>query len=288
MLSSGGSFSLAEAIGAHENRTPNRADCGPLATRRRSQTRSEKRARSFRAAGRRHRRQHRRVRVQRPGARRPQGRSPRGPRTAARGEAPRARRSPHDHARTPRRGRPSRLHDRRQPARRARLVGRPAACPRAQGAGSLDLDFALSTTGFELDEIDLRIGDAVDRPREPSAGESAAPLDGRRGPPPLPAPTREGGWARDPKGVRKDARLSAGDGSPAPVARAGDAWRLGPHRLLCGGDADAAFFAIDAGIRRWQALACESARLDPTGETFAHAARARRRSTGQDHGGAAE
>ena len=154
---------------------------------------------------------------------------------------------------------------------------------------SLDLDFALSTTGFELDEIDLRIGDAVDLPSEPSAGESAAPLYGRRDTPPLPAPTREGRCARDPRNIRKDARLLAGDGSPAPVARAGDEWTLGPHRLLCGeGAADAAFFAIDAGIRRWQAVACESARLHPTGETFAHAARARRCSTGQDDGGAAE
>ena len=65
-----------------------------------------------------------------------------------------------------------------------------------------------------------------------------------------------------------------------PAARAGDAWALGPHRLVCGGRLDpAAFLAIDAAIRRWQAATGESARLHPKGETFASILRARRRST---------
>ena len=88
---------------------------------------------------------------------------------------------------------------------------------------SLDLDFALSTTGFELDEIDLRIGDAVDLPSRTFCRRvRGAALRSAR--PPAPArPTTEGRCARDPRNIRKDARLLAGDGSPAPVARAGDA-----------------------------------------------------------------
>jgi hypothetical protein len=73
---------------------------------------------------------------------------------------------------------------------------------------SLDLDFALEATGFELSEIDLKIeaghtprehGRPPERPREP---------DRRRVKP----------NARGPKGS---------------VTRAGDAWSLGPHRLDC-------------------------------------------------------
>ena len=103
----------------------------------------------------------------------------------------------------------------------------------------LDLDFALSATGFEMDEIDLRIGNAGQNP----------------------------GDADDRVGRDRPSRA---------VARAGDVWTLGPHRLVCGDDFDAvAFSAIDAAIRRWQATAGESARLHPAGETFASVARAR-------------
>jgi hypothetical protein len=56
-------------------------------------------------------------------------------------------------------------------------------------------------------------------------------------------------------------------------------WTLGPHRLACGDAAEAALLAIDAAIRRWQALAGEDARLDPTGKTFASVERARRRAS---------
>ena len=133
---------------------------------------------------------------------------------------------------------------------------------------SLDLDFALSTTGFELGEIDLRIGDAQDA------------VDDRVG---RDQPSRRQGRDERARPQGRDRRPR----SRAPVARAGDAWTLGSHRLLCGEGAEPEFFAIDAGIRRWQALAGESARLHPTGETFAHAARARARSKGQGDGGAA-
>jgi hypothetical protein len=117
----------------------------------------------------------------------------------------------------------------------------------------LDLDFALCATGFELSEIDLRI----EAGRAPSVDAAA----GRVGRPP----------GRSPGGSRLQ--------ESAPAARAGDAWALGPHRLVCGDDSDpAAFLAIDAAIRRWQAAAGESARLHPNGETFASILRARRRS----------
>ncbi len=101
-----------------------------------------------------------------------------------------------------------------------------------EALNSLDLDFSLSATGFELKEIELKVG-----------GDRGSRQQ-RRGP---------------------------------PVARAGDAWALGPHRLACALAREAeAFLAIDAAIRRWQALSGESARLHPGGETFASVGRARR------------
>src|SRR5208337_172630 len=98
---------------------------------------------------------------------------------------------------------------------------------------SLDLDFALSATGFEIGEIDLKLG-AV------TAVDDRA-LQGRgRGP-----------------------RRRSGP----PVARPGETWTLGPHRLVCGDAADeAAYRALDAAIRRWQAETGETARLHPAGE----------------------
>jgi hypothetical protein len=122
-----------------------------------------------------------------------------------------------------------------------------------KGLKIFDLDFALSATGFELGDIELRIGsvDAVDSPSK-DGRPSGLPMD-RVGRPP------------------GEARLHG-----VPAARAGDAWALGPHRLVCGDDSDpAAFLAIDAAIRRWQAATGESARLHPKGETFASILRAR-------------
>jgi ParB-like chromosome segregation protein Spo0J len=117
---------------------------------------------------------------------------------------------------------------------------------------SLDLDFSIEATGFELSEIDLRIG---------GAGDAVAAVDDR---------------GRDQQ-------------SRAAVAQAGDAWALGPHRLVCGENADAAAFsAIDAAIRRWQAVRGESARLGSTGECFDHVARARRKPLSRRERGRAE
>jgi ParB-like chromosome segregation protein Spo0J len=106
---------------------------------------------------------------------------------------------------------------------------------------SLDLDFSLSATGFELREIDLGI-------------EAAHPV----------------GAVDDRVSRGRRPRLKG-----PPVARAGDKWRLGPHRLLCGDDSEAAaLLAVDAAIRQWQAEAGEGATLESTGETFDAVARA--------------
>ena len=110
---------------------------------------------------------------------------------------------------------------------------------------TLELDFDLAATGFEMRETDLRI-EAVDAGGVPGSGP--------------------GGVGRD-----RGSRLE-------PVARAGDAWSLGPHRLVCGDATEpAAFLAVDAAIRRWQAAVRQSAALDPDGESFDAVARARRR-----------
>lgn len=122
----------------------------------------------------------------------------------------------------------------------------------------LDLDFALSATGFSLTDIDLMI-DAAPAVPSPSPGLSR----GLRGEGPAPHLN-----PRPASGARAKAQ---------PVARAGDAWRLGPHRLLCGEGDDLAFLAVDDAIRRWQAQSGESARLESTAESFASTARGRRR-----------
>jgi ParB-like chromosome segregation protein Spo0J len=134
---------------------------------------------------------------------------------------------------------------------------------------SLDLDFSIEATGFELKEIDLRIG---------GAGDAVAPAAGDA----VQSPSKEGRPSGRPMDrVRRDqrSRLEGRDQqSRAPVAQAGDAWALGPHRLICGENSDvAAFSAIDAAVRRWQAVTRESARLHPTGECFDEVARARRK-----------
>lgn len=112
-------------------------------------------------------------------------------------------------------------------------------------------DFAVETTGFELGEIGLAtISPAPARRRRPRS--SVAP----------------------PRPV------------PAPVARAGDWWLLGCHRLGCGVPAEAAAemlsseesallvltpdpAAADAVIRGWQARTGGTARHAATGREFA-------------------
>ena len=112
-------------------------------------------------------------------------------------------------------------------------------------------DFAIETTGFELAEIDLLTG----------GGALGMPKRGRR-PTPRPAPTT--------------------------VARAGEWWLLGRHRVGCGNLADAVDAmlasekegnvvvvlaanpaAVDAIIRRWQAATGGNARHMASGRGFA-------------------
>ena len=120
---------------------------------------------------------------------------------------------------------------------------------------SLDLDFSIEATGFELDEIELKIDPRI------KSGGSRAP--GKR-----PA-------AASPKA--------------SPVAQPGDEWTLGPHRLLCGNDVrSTTLTAVDAAIRRWQAITGNRARLRSTGERFDKVARVRRKPVLRPESGAAE
>jgi hypothetical protein len=117
-----------------------------------------------------------------------------------------------------------------------------------------ELDFGIEATGFELSEIDLRTGAA----RRPS------PLGKRK-----PRPSAD----KIPRQVLPS------------VARDGDWWLLGNHRVGCGNLADAAAemlsgedsvvvvlaadpAAADAVIRRWQALSGSNARHAATGRCF--------------------
>jgi hypothetical protein len=119
---------------------------------------------------------------------------------------------------------------------------------------SLDApDFAIETTGFELSEIDLLTG---------------------------------GGGL----GKRKPSRRPTPRTAAAPtVTRAGEWWLLGRHRVGCGNLADAIDtmlageenvvvvlaanpVAVDAIIRRWQALTGGSARQMASGRGFAEGA----------------
>ena len=121
---------------------------------------------------------------------------------------------------------------------------------------SLDLDFDLSATGFEIGEIDLGIG-------------VGAVVDDRGG---AVAPGSEPG-GRAHQGRDRGPRHQG-----QPVVRAGETWALGRHRLVCGDDDDeSARRAAEGAIRRWQSLAGEEARLCPTGESFGKVARSRRR-----------
>jgi hypothetical protein len=120
---------------------------------------------------------------------------------------------------------------------------------------SLDLDFSIEATGFELEEIELKIDPRI------KSGGSRAP--GKR-----PA-------AASPKA--------------SPVAQPGDEWALGPHRLRCGNDIrSTTLTAVDAAIRRWQALTGGRARLRSTGERFDKVARVRRKPVLRPESGAAE
>ena len=111
-----------------------------------------------------------------------------------------------------------------------------------------EVDFGIEATGFELSEIDLRTGAAA-------------------------------------VGTRPRKRSRRPAGAPTPVAREGDWWLLGRHRVGCGSLADAVALMltgedrvvvvlapdagqVDAIIRRWQALTGASARHMANGRGF--------------------
>jgi hypothetical protein len=120
---------------------------------------------------------------------------------------------------------------------------------------SLDLDFSIEATGFELDETELKID-----PRIKSGG--------------IRAPGK---------------RPAVASPKASPVAQPGDEWMLGPHRLRCGNDVrSTTLSAVDAAIRRWQAMTGERARLRSTGERFDEVARVRRKPVLRPESGAAE
>jgi len=113
-----------------------------------------------------------------------------------------------------------------------------------------ELDFDLEVTGFEMGEIDLRIG----------ALEEGA-------------------------NIAKPAATIPTPAFAAPVSKAGDLWLLGEHRVRCGRALDpeidqvlmeseraALIFAdpicVDAIVRRWQALTGKKARHAETGQDF--------------------
>ncbi len=82
---------------------------------------------------------------------------------------------------------------------------------------SVDLDFDIETTGFDIGEIDFRI-DSLSETKH-------APIE-----PPLPAPA-----------------------GPA-VAQTGDLWLLGRHKVFCGSALDAAIYATLLGMEKVAAI----------------------------------
>lgn len=110
--------------------------------------------------------------------------------------------------------------------------------------GLIEVDFAIEVTGFEVGEIDLILGDR-DKDRNDSAAAEAK----------LPKAT-----------------------SGSAISRAGDLWRLGQHRLVCGEGGDArSYAAIDAAIQRWQSCSGNSATLAGSGQTFKEVEQQRRK-----------
>lgn len=95
----------------------------------------------------------------------------------------------------------------------------------------IELDFDVAVTGFTLPEIGSLCGDAVaDGPEDDLApGDDPGPGDSD--------------YAR------------AGGDAGAARCRAGDIWRLGPHRLICGGGRDADPAGCERIIRCWEAFA---------------------------------
>jgi ParB-like chromosome segregation protein Spo0J len=91
-----------------------------------------------------------------------------------------------------------------------------------------EFNLDLEITGFEAPEIATLLGDF--------AGPEADPGDRARSP------------------------------QKKTISKAGDVWRLGPHRLSCGKARSLA--DVDAAVRRWQTFAKRDAILESTGQRF--------------------
>jgi hypothetical protein len=105
-----------------------------------------------------------------------------------------------------------------------------------EALAGIELDFDLEAIGFEMREIDLRI--------------------------------EELHAAKRPAGAPPNATVAG-----PSVSRAGDLWRLGPHKLLCG---DAECADCDVIVRRWQAHTGALARHEASGVLFEEMAERRR------------
>jgi hypothetical protein len=102
---------------------------------------------------------------------------------------------------------------------------------------AVELDFDIAVTGFTLPEIDKLAAEPV--PEEP-------PM------------RRDGGSARRPSAPKRDAARNAPEAHDGPArCRPGDVWRLGPHRLICGGASEADAAACDRILRCWDAFSGE-------------------------------
>jgi ParB/Sulfiredoxin domain len=117
--------------------------------------------------------------------------------------------------------------------RLAQLAGWDRELLASELQGLLDLKFDdIELTGFSLDQVELMLDDPAEQ-------------NGQPGPEEQPSPNSLQGPA---------------------VSRAGDVWRLGQHRLLCG---ETQLFHCDVVIRRWQQYSGIAARLEGSDQTFA-------------------
>jgi hypothetical protein len=106
----------------------------------------------------------------------------------------------------------------------------------------IDIDFEVSLTGFEMEEIQIILNGADETRHHDTDAEAELPRSSPR----------------------------------PPISRAGDQWLLGEHRLVCGNASDD-YAAVDAAIQQWQSSSGESAMLYGSTKTFEVVERERRR-----------
>jgi len=113
---------------------------------------------------------------------------------------------------------------------------------------SLDLDFDLEITGFDLDQLDVSF-DANDQDQGKDRAQAAAPGQAKR------------------QCAKKNATIGKNpprDEDFRPVSRPGDRWVL-----------ELSDQQVDTTIQRWQELTGQDARLEQTGQTFAEVSKER-------------